>query len=128
MKKPIGALFIGVAALAALLVRAPAATADTNDDAYLNGLVVHGIVGFPLPGQSTKATTFVTSLTMGMDLLRTWLWTSRNGSIPTTSLRARPPCGLAMQSAPTARGIPTIRLTETENGTKPGPACMNSTS
>jgi hypothetical protein len=50
VKKLTGALLTGLATLAALLVGAPAATADTTDSAYLNGLAVHGVVGFPPAG------------------------------------------------------------------------------
>ena len=68
------ALITGIAALATLLVGAPAAsTADTTDSAYLNGLAVHtAFLGFPLPGQSTKATTSVAPLTVGMRPQWTW--------------------------------------------------------
>jgi Protein of unknown function (DUF732) len=44
------ALTTGIAALATLLVGAPAATADTTDSDYLNRLAVHNIVGFPPAG------------------------------------------------------------------------------
>jgi hypothetical protein len=43
MKKLSGAPLTGVAALAALFVWAPAAMADTNDDAYLSALAAHNI-------------------------------------------------------------------------------------
>jgi hypothetical protein len=44
------ALATGIAALATLLVGASPATADSTDSAYLNGLAVHGVVGFPPAG------------------------------------------------------------------------------
>jgi hypothetical protein len=43
IKKLTGALLTGLTTLAALLVWAPAATADTNDDTYLNNLAANSI-------------------------------------------------------------------------------------
>jgi Protein of unknown function (DUF732) len=50
MKKLSGAPLTGVAALAALFVWAPAAMADTNDDAYLNAMEAHNIHSIGGPG------------------------------------------------------------------------------
>jgi hypothetical protein len=43
MKKLVGAPLTGIAALAALFVWAPAATADTNDDSYLSAMAANNI-------------------------------------------------------------------------------------
>jgi Protein of unknown function (DUF732) len=50
MKKLSGAPLTGVAALAAWVMLAPDAVADTNDDAYLNAMEAHNIHSIGGPG------------------------------------------------------------------------------
>ena len=63
-----------IPALAALLLASPV-TADTTDSAYLNGLAVHGVVGFPPAGAIDEGHHLCTSLTVGMRPQWTWQWT-----------------------------------------------------